>query len=79
MASAFFKVGDVVRWNGIAAKFFCEETAIVVAVFPNKHGIQWMDEYAVVSSSGHVGTYFAGELERVLSSDRVEGTNRKLE
>jgi hypothetical protein len=70
MAQARFKVGDVVRWTGIAARLFCDETAIVVGVSPAKNGIGLMDEYAVRTSSGRFGTYYAGELESVFPPQR---------
>ncbi len=57
-----FRVGDAVRWIGIAASCFCGETAVVLEVRPNARGIELMDEYVVLSSNGYIGTYYAGEL-----------------
>lgn len=65
MAQARFKVGDLVRWTGIAARSFCDETAVVVGVSPDKNGIEFLDEYVVRTSGGRSGTYYAGELESV--------------
>ena len=72
MAQTRFKVGDVVRWSGIAARCFCDETAVVIDVRPNKAGIEIMDEYAVRSDSGRCGTYYAAELERASSTEQLQ-------
>jgi hypothetical protein len=65
MFQARFRIGDVVHWTGIAAKVFCEETAVVLAVYPNGDGIELLDEYVVCSSSGRTGIYYSGELQKV--------------
>ena len=56
------KVGDVVCWTGIAARFFCGETGLVLEVRPNKDGVQLLDECVVLSSGGYVGIYYMAEL-----------------
>lgn len=65
MSRTRFRMGDAVRWTGIAASCFCGETAVVLEVRPNKRGIELMDEYVVLSGNGYIGTYYAGELDAV--------------
>ena len=65
MSGTNFKIGDVVRWSGLAARALCDETATVVGVYPAKEGIAAMAQYAVVMDDGRAGTYFAAELEKV--------------
>lgn len=70
MAQTRFKVGDSVRWTGIAARLFCDEIAVVVGVQPDKYGIELMDQYAVRCSNGFAGIYYSAELDR--ARDRTE-------
>jgi hypothetical protein len=70
MSQTRFNVGDVVRWTGIAARSFCDETAVVTDVRPNKAGIELMDEYAVRTDRGRSGIYYAAELENASSTDQ---------
>ena len=65
MAQTRFKVGNSVRWTGIAGRLFGDTIAVVVEVIPNKDGVELMDQYAVRGANGESGIYYSAELEAV--------------